>query len=123
LIFRLFFCLLLAFPGAAFADAVDETEIVYLLDFVAASGCIFVRNGDEHNAADAADHLRLKYGRGKRYVDSAEDFIDFLATESSWSGEPYTIICDGVSQASAQWLYRALSDYRQQPLPEPGQSR
>jgi hypothetical protein len=123
LISRVYFCLLLAFPCAVFADTVDETEIVYLLDLVAASDCIFVRNGDEHSAADAADHLRLKYGRGKSHVDSAEGFIDFLATESSWSGEPYTIICDGVSQPSAQWLHRALSDYRQQALPEPVQSR
>jgi len=113
-IYRAFFCLLLALPSAVLADAVDETEIVYLLDFVATSGCTFVRNGDEHNSPDAADHMRLKYSRGKRYVDSAEDFIDRLATESSWSGKPYTVTCDGETQTSAQWLNRALSDYRQQ---------
>ena len=37
---RAFFCLLLVLPGAVFADAVDDAEIVYLLDFVSASGCI-----------------------------------------------------------------------------------
>ena len=114
MIYRAFFCLLLVLPGAVLADAVDEAEIVYLLDFVSASGCIFVRNGDEHPAADAADHLRLKYGHGKGFVDSAEDFIDHLATRSSWSGKPYTVICEGETQTSAQWLNRALSDYRQQ---------
>ena len=114
MIYRAFFCLLLAFPGTVSADAVDETEIVYLLDFVATSGCIYIRNGDEHSSADAADHLRLKYSRGKRYVNSAEDFIDRLATESSWSGKPYTVTCDAETQTSAQWLNRALSDYRQQ---------
>ena len=114
MIYRALFCLFLALPGAALADAVDEMEIAYLLDFMAASGCTFVRNGDEHNSPDAADHMRLKYSRGKRYVDSAEHFIDRLATESSWSGKPYTVICDGQSQTSAQWLHRALSAYRQQ---------
>ena len=114
MIYRTFLCLLLLFPGAGLADAVDETEISYLLDFVANSGCLFVRNGDEHSSVDAAAHLRLKYSRGKRYVDSAEDFIGSLATESSWSGKPYTVICDGQSQTSAQWLQRTLSAYRQQ---------
>ena len=110
---RAIICLLLVWPGAAFADAADEAEINYLLDFVASSDCVFIRNGDEHDALDAADHLRLKYSRGKRYVGSAEEFIDRLATESSWSGEPYTVICGGTGQTSAQWLFGALSDHRE----------
>jgi hypothetical protein len=110
---RLLLGLLLAMPAALMAGAETDTEIDYLLEFVATSDCVFVRNGDEHDAADAADHLRLKYNRGKRSVGSAENFIDRLATQSSWSGEPYRIICDGASQPSAQWLYRALADYRQ----------
>ena len=34
-------------------------------------------------ADDAADHLRLKHRRGKRYATSAETFIDRLASKSS----------------------------------------
>jgi hypothetical protein len=113
-----FFCLLLALPGISAADTVAdseaEMEIAYLLNFVATSGCTFIRNGDEHDAADAADHLRLKYKRGKSYAGSAEQFIDRLATESSWTGKPYTVTCDGGSQTSAEWLYGALAQYRQQ---------
>jgi hypothetical protein len=115
-----FYCLLLAFalalPGAATAGAETEQEVEYLLEFVAGSGCTFVRNGDDHDSVDAADHLRLKYSRGKRYVGSAEQFIDRLATESSWSGDPYTVICEGKTQTSAQWLHRALAEYRQRPV-------
>jgi hypothetical protein len=115
------YCLLLAFalalPGAATAEAETEAEtereVAYLLEFVAGSGCIFIRNGDGHDAVDAADHLRLKYRRGKRYVGSAEQFIDRLATESSWSGDPYTVTCEGKTQTSAQWLHGALAEYRQ----------
>ena len=78
------------------ADAASQTrEINYLLEFVASSGCTFIRNGDDHDSAEAADHLRLKYSRGKRYVNSAEQFIDRLATASSWSGDPYTVTCAG----------------------------
>lgn len=111
----------LALPGIATADTETETnrEVEYLLEFVASSGCTFVRNGDDHDSVDAADHLRLKYSRGKRYVGSAEQFIDRLATESSWSGDPYTVTCEGSTQTSAQWLHRALAEYRQRPVAAP----
>ena len=47
-----------------------------------------------------AEPLELKSSRGKRYADSAEAFIDRLARKrkSSWSGEPYQLICDGETQ-------------------------
>ena len=48
-----------------------------------------------------AEHLELKYSRGKRYADSAEAFIDRLARKSSWSGEPYQLICDGETRPPA----------------------
>jgi hypothetical protein len=97
------------------AEETADAEIQYLLDYVAASGCAFERNGDIHDAVDAADHLRLKYSRGKRYADTAENFIDRLASESSWSGETYTVTCGDTTQPSGEWLHRALADYRQQP--------
>jgi hypothetical protein len=103
----------LAAPGRAVAADTAEQEIEYLLRFVAASGCTFIRNGDAHDAPDAADHLRLKYNRGRRYADSAEHFIDRLATQSSWSGETYTVTCAGDTRGSGQWLHQALEQYRQ----------
>ena len=69
----------LALPAGAIAGAAADQEVAYLLEFVASSGCTFIRNGDDHDAANAADHLRLKYNRGKRYADTAENFIDRLA--------------------------------------------
>jgi len=108
--------LALVLPTQVVAGTTADVEIQFLLEFVASSGCTFVRNGDDHDSVDAADHLRLKYSRGKRYVDSAEQFIDRLATESSWSGDPYTVTCEGKTQPSAQWLHRALAQYRQAPV-------
>ena len=90
----------------------SESEIEYLLTFVHHSGCDFVRNDNAHGSADAADHLRLKYRRGGRYANTAENFIERLASESSWSGKPYTVTCNGISQSSRSWLYEALEDYR-----------
>ena len=98
-------------PLTGFADT--ELEINALINDVASSGCDFQRNGTVHASADAADHLRLKYSRGKRYVDSTEQFIDRLATESSWTGKPYTVICDGVEEPSGEWLHRRLQERRE----------
>jgi hypothetical protein len=109
-------CLLAATPAHANAvEAVAEAEIAYLLQRVADSGCLFSRNGATHDAADAADHLRLKYRRGRRYADTAEHFIDRLASGSSWSGEPYSIECADYSGPSGPWLHRALREYRDSP--------
>lgn len=101
----------LALPALA-GDDVTAGEIDYLLRHVATSGCTFTRNGNTHDAGDAADHLRLKYSRGSRWVDSTEDFIDRLATASSWTGKPYTITCDGKTEPTGSWLHRALTTYR-----------
>ena len=110
----LFLTLLLALASGrtALADDTTEHEIDYLLAFVEKSGCIFVRNDTEHDSADAADHLRLKDRRGSRYANSAEQFIDRLASESSWSGKPYTVTCDGRTEPTGAWLHQALADYR-----------
>ena len=97
--------------GAMAADDYDA-EVQYLLTYVEESGCTFVRNGSEHDSAGAADHLRLKYSRGGKYVNSAEQFIDRLATESSWTGRAYTVTCDGVTQPSGEWLHSALEAHR-----------
>ena len=99
---------------SAWGDVALETEreIQFLLQYVASSGCGFERNGTAHDAADAADHLRLKYRRGGRYVSTTEHFIDRLASESSWSGKAYTVTCDGLVIPSGEWLHDALIEYR-----------
>ena len=93
-----------------------ETEINALLEVVAKSGCDFKRNGTLHSSPDAAEHLALKYSRGQRYVETTENFIDRLATKSSWTGRSYTVICDGVETASGTWLHAQLLGMRNDPL-------
>ena len=89
-----------------------ETEIRSLIHAVRESGCDFDRNGTLYTAERAAEHLELKYARGKRYADSAEAFIERLATGSSWSGEPYWMICDGDKTLAAEWLGKKLQSFR-----------
>ncbi len=96
----------------------SQQEIHYLIQFVADSGAIFIRNGTEHSAKDAADHLAMKYRRASRYAKTAEDFIDNLASKSSITRRPYTVVTIGGEKLSARdWLYSALGDYRDSQRP------
>ena len=91
----------------------SEQEIEYLLNAVGDSGCMFIRNGSHHDSKEAESHLRLKYNNGKKYVNSADSFIERLATKSSWTSKPYTIKCSGKeAEPSAKWLGDALTQYR-----------
>ena len=103
---------LLASPSLQ-ADTVEE-EIDFLINQVATSGCVFVRNSDRNDPAAAADHLSLKRRRGKRYATSAEKFIDRLASKSSWTGKPYVIVCPETGEHTANArLHAELQSYRQ----------
>ncbi len=112
-ILSLIFLLALSAPGLGADD--PEQEILQLIDFVAASGCVFHRNGSDYSAVAAAEHLQLKYRRGRKYADTAEHFIDRLASASSFSGKPYTVTCAGDTQTAGEWLHRELLDQRGNP--------
>jgi len=94
------------------AEADADTEIRALIKAVAESGCEFNRNGSLHSAEAAAAHLELKYSQGKRYANSAEAFIERLASKSSWSGQPYQMICDEQTQPAGNWLTATLATIR-----------
>ena len=96
----------------AHADATASIEIQSLIQAVLDSNCEFDRNGNLYSAENAAEHLELKYARGKRYADSAEAFIEHLATKSSWSDKPYWMICGGDKAPSADWLLARLEIIR-----------
>lgn len=55
------------------------------------AGIVFIRNGSEHTAAEAASHLRLKLSKTRDRLDSAEQFIDKVASSSSLTGQPYLV--------------------------------
>ena len=103
-----------ALMSSTYAQTDAEAEITALIAAVRESGCEFNRNGSMHSAEAAAEHLELKYSRGKRYADSAEAFIERLASKSSWSGKPYEMICDGETQPAGDWLTATLVTLRDQ---------
>jgi len=109
--------LLLCACGQSLADT--QAEIRFLLAHIEQSNCLFWRNGEWHVPDDAREHIEQKYQTAERwgFVDSAEDFIHYAATESTISGDPYKVQCDGQAEmASADWLTHALKTYRQRKL-------
>jgi hypothetical protein len=93
------------------------TEIDYLLTTVGSNNCAFIRNGKHYSAADAEQHLRMKYQRGKRHAPTTEDFIERLASKSSMSKQLYHIDCPGEeSMPSGKWLALRLAEYRERQL-------
>lgn len=99
-------------PGIAVANDTDA-EIEYLVSAVGTSDCTFIRNGKRHTAEAAEDHLRMKYRRGRKYASTAEDFIKYLASASSWTKKPYYIECAGQRAVpTGEWLTEHLDEYR-----------
>ncbi len=99
--------------SAALAEDNTEQEIDYLLNTVASSDCVFIRNGKEHGPEAARDHLNLKRRRGKRYYTTADEYVEKLASSSSWSGKPYFIRCgDSEREPAGEWFMAVLLEYR-----------
>ena len=108
------FFIVLTFSGPTVGDEIADAEVEYLLRAVGQSGCTFTRNGTEHSPEKAESHLRLKYENGKRWANDADQFIERLATKSSWSGRLYYLQCgDDDPQPSGDWLKNQLAAYRQ----------
>ena len=97
----------------AHASTSSETEIQHLLDFVAASSCVFIRNGSEYPASEARAHIERKYDYAKSRIHTTEEFIKYAATQSSFSGKPYQVVCAGEKSFSKDWLLNELERYRQ----------
>ncbi|GAA3928466.1 DUF5329 domain-containing protein [Litoribacillus peritrichatus] len=95
-------------------SATTEQEIAHLLLFVTSTPCQYERNGTLHNGVEAVAHIQKKYDYFKDDIESAEDFIEYSATESKMSGRKYQVHCDGAAtQLSSEWLLTELRRYRQ----------
>jgi hypothetical protein len=111
--------LALAFaPGIAGAapSADARREITQLIGSLDGSQCQFQRNGSWYGPADARAHLQRKYDYllKKDMVDTAEQFIERAASQSSMSGKAYRIRCPGQpEQTSAAWFGARLQSLRQ----------
>jgi hypothetical protein len=94
------------------AAADMQSEIFHLLSYVEKSDCTFIRNGKRYESKKARQHLERKYNYAKLKLKATEDFIKYIASKSSRSGETYMVECDGNSISSAAWLTQELSNFR-----------
>ena len=73
----------------------EEGKIDYLISRAQSSAYIFVRNGVEYSGRFSAEFIRWKLGRVREQkissVDTAEVFIEKVASKSKMSGKPYLI--------------------------------
>lgn len=107
--------LLLSPVARADPPASVQMEVNFLLGYIEGSGCKFYRNGTWHDSKTAQVHLRDKYKYlvARNLINTTEDFIEKTATESSFSGQPYEVRCNGgATVTSNQWLRDELARFR-----------
>lgn len=114
---RLWLVFVLSLMAPMLASAALNTQspdIGALIARVAQSrDVVFIRNGSDHSAAEAAAHLQRKLAASHGRITTAEQFIDVLGTRSSLTGIAYRVrFADGREVESAVWLRRLLLEIR-----------
>jgi hypothetical protein len=98
--------------AAAWADpsAAERARINRLIDAVGQrKDILFVRNGKEYTAAQAADFLRGKLQWRIEKVGTVQDFIEQVGTRSTTSGGFYLVrLANGRTLTSAEFLAQEL---------------
>ena len=90
----------------------EEDKIEQLIAAITElQGATFIRNGAEHTAAEAADHLRMKWRAAGDEIVTAGQFIEAIASKSSTSGEPYEIrMANGEAIEAGEYLRKRLGE-------------
>lgn len=69
----------------------ERNKIRYLLERVAASKYLFIRNGEPHDGKVARQWLLYKMSHWVNGVDTANDFVTRVANGSLKTGKPYLV--------------------------------
>ncbi|KJY85023.1 membrane protein [Vibrio galatheae] len=101
---KLSYTLLFASVWAAPALASVEQDVEVLIGQIEHSPCVFIRNGDQYNSQQAAEHIRNKWNYAKDDVTDIEMFISDVASKSWFSGKPYMVECAEQVMSSEVWL-------------------
>src|SRR5947207_14985955 len=94
------------------SESLDQT-ITFLLDHIAKSDAVFVRNGAVYTPAEAVEHIKAKYEHFKPQIKTPEDFIRLAASKSLLTGKPYIVRPRGEKEETmSEWLTAALKEHR-----------
>ncbi|MGI8602682.1 MAG: DUF5329 family protein [Verrucomicrobiales bacterium] len=90
----------------------EEARIEGIINAVEGlKGALFIRNGSDYDAKAAAGHLRLKLSRAGKRINTAEQFIEYCASRSSFTGEKYKIkLADGQVIEAAVFFKNKLKE-------------
>lgn len=76
----------------------EEGKIDYLLERLRNSQLVFIRNRVEYTGPQAAGFLRWKLDRWRNRhhikINTAQEFVDHIASGSKTSGDPYVVILE-----------------------------
>lgn len=104
--------LLMLTPAAwAKLSAHEEARVQAMLTALSQQqGLVFIRNGSEHTSEEAVSHLRLKLKNTRNRINTADQFIDKVASSSSITGKPYTVRVPGKGdENAASFLHRLIA--------------
>ncbi|MDQ0587572.1 DUF5329 family protein [Variovorax paradoxus] len=98
--------------AAAMAQATPSASEQKLIDTLILrvskmSSMTFMRNGKEHDAAEAAKHMQAKFDHFKDEIATAEDFIDRCASRSEVTGKAYKVKMSNGSMRDANEFLNA----------------
>lgn len=104
------------------SQKVLQFEITHLIEIVKSSGCVFEKNGSRHTAKEVAAHLKRKLHDNEANLKTTEEFIEKVASKSTWTGKPYFVSCTRDRQVRRSpvnyWLNQKLIDYRNMERPK-----
>jgi hypothetical protein len=105
-------CIVVLSPEPNSATLTEDQKIESLIKIIAElKDAKFIRNGKEHDAKAAADHLRKKWDYARKEVKTARDFIDKIASKAYTTGKPYLIrFKDGREVNSGDFLSERLKE-------------
>ena len=106
------FCVLLGTSAMGQVKLSETQKIEALIHSVQQlKGAQFYRNGSYYDAAKAAEHLRMKWGKAGSRVKTAQDFIEVVGSKSYLSGEEYHIkLSDGRKVATKAFFTQKLKE-------------
>jgi len=114
-LFVAFIVLLFLSPGTkSFANQESENhKIAYLLHAIGSSDLVFIRNDAEYTGEEAQAHLQEKMDSTEGLIHTVEDFINYIASESSVTGISYYVrLADGTQVEAGIWLRGKLADMK-----------
>lgn len=98
----------------------ERQKIDFLLDELAKSDVIFIRNGQGMTGAAAKVHLSNKMRSWTKPIITVDDFITNIATNSSQTGKPYEMKnAAGVQVKAADWFHKKLEEVTGKPAAAP----